>query len=1571
MVVSTAFAAVVVSVDDSSDSDRINRTGVGSIIWRFNVTNQPGSSSDNGVVSLVNISNATGYIVTAVNATGNATDACTIFRTAVNCTGAGFSIPVGSNRLINVTVTMPSGGVSGARSWLVNTSNSTGDSSAQSTVYTAAIDSADIAFDILNELGNTTGARVFVNPYNGSQITFPLAVDHIFNDSDNSAGLVVIESGNISNQQADTFLYNVTSLGYTDVNRTSVSYTNSPSGQSGNGYELAGGLPYGIKVTVQDQLGNTLTGATVNITYFTAPTTPITQSTAAPNATAFNIQYYALPDVAVGSNNFTILVSRSGFLNNATFNNDTSPRFGNTSLAQVTGNSTYALIFVVRVNVSDELLATAQFDNGVGFSINGTASTANQSSGSLYYFSIPTTWTAINLTTAKSGYVNNTVVDMPVNATTQATMQPQLLFRLKITAEDELDSGAVFDNGVTIMLNNTITSASSQSTNSYYFNTTNVSANISVGKLGYINSTNNTLVLINATSQAAVFTGMNFSVRVTDICNELVTSGHCYLIDGTASTVQISGLAIGGAVNTTYSSDGYINATNPNSSTPITITAVKDGFVNISKVVFVNQSAQTRLVFNTTDGTGVATDRANALPFTLRVLSVFDELGTRNFTLNNTATYNQAGTTMVGVDVFEQANNVFYELLVNTNSTYAYVNATGTSVITVNAFLGNLSLVNGTVAVTPTADAQRTIIFNGTGINTTDNAVSAYATGKGLNYTIRINVTDELGIGNSSYMNSGVTFGFNSSGGAPGANTFAAAFLVTADKQSNNVYYFSNASLTNASFFGTNVTIAKNGYINTSSAANFPINASNQSQITLQMPFNFRVQANDELGVALGAIPINYSVNATGGFSQNASDATFAYFALPTPSLVISGTTYVNVSKRGYVDNGTSVFPINTSAQAQATQNMLYTIRVFYACSEQNFTCFNISGIAPLTDGAAVAEVSGLASNYSGGVAFIPASNDTRSTITISARGYTNTSVAASVSATTRNGSVVFNVTNPADALSNVNGSALNFTIRVLSICDQLNYTCFLLNGSTDFVGAAAVNVSGTAASASVNSTRYSSGIAYIPVPGTSAVNLVANSVGFINSTQSTTPTPGGNQVTVNWNSTIYGLNYSVRINVLDELSQSNNMNSGVTVARNFSAGAGTILVENNSVFRSSLNSNVFYANVSTLNTSWNGGANMTVRKDGYINTTSANFPVNSSLQANVTLNMPFSVKVNTGSVTAVTAIVTSGSSTFAAIDGNASSDTNSTADGVIYWALNQSNVVGGVTGGNVLLQLSKANYVDFTFVSMNLNYSSQLTVSPTMVRSNADDTNIPVLNLTSPTAGSNVTTTTPTISFTLIDNDGGAGIDVNSITVNISGFNFTRDCTQYNARNVSCSYTASALTDQANQTIQITAQDNAGNNATTITRAFGVDTLDGVTATLYSSDINATNDNTYGNGWSFTFNITLGSTTTNATGVNATAVRIANWTKIGGPGAATIPTANNTIMNYTISNGTAATYYVSHNYNTTDTIYPLQDLHEQTAAINGTVTIYVKLPPTAVGTYSTTFTFGSWSVALTGGNPT
>ncbi|MBI2547267.1 MAG: hypothetical protein HYW23_02365 [Candidatus Aenigmarchaeota archaeon] len=312
---------------------------------------------------------------------------------------------------------------------------------------------------------------------------------------------------------------------------------------------------------------------------------------------------------------------------------------------------------------------------------------------------------------------------------------------------------------------------------------------------------------------------------------------------------------------------------------------------------------------------------------------------------------------------------------------------------------------------------------------------------------------------------------------------------------------------------------------------------------------------------------------------------------------------------------------------------------------------------------------------------------------------------------------------------------------------------------------------------------------------------------------------------------------------------------------------------------------------------------------------------------------------------------------------------TASTSSDASYYRVYRNNTLLGTS--------STTTYTDYPNAGIFVYNITTVDTTGNLATSNGTATAVtlgelvgPTINITSPQSGVNVTSASPTISFTVLDNDGGSGVAVTTIAVNITGFNATRDCTRNNDLNYTCTFSTSGLTDLANSTITISAKDAFNNAATNATRNFGVNTLNGVTATLNTSDTSAIADNTYANGWSFTFNVTLGSTTTNSTNVNATSVKVGNWTQVGGTG--TIVTVGNTIMNYTDASGTARTAYISDRYNTTDTIYPLQDLDTTTSAINGTVTIYVKLPTsTTPGTYTTTFTFGSYNVSLsTGGNP-
>jgi hypothetical protein len=123
----------------------------------------------------------------------------------------------------------------------------------------------------------------------------------------------------------------------------------------------------------------------------------------------------------------------------------------------------------------------------------------------------------------------------------------------------------------------------------------------------------------------------------------------------------------------------------------------------------------------------------------------------------------------------------------------------------------------------------------------------------------------------------------------------------------------------------------------------------------------------------------------------------------------------------------------------------------------------------------------------------------------------------------------------------------------------------------------------------------------------------------------------------------------------------------------------------------------------------------------------------------------------------------------------------------------------------------------------------------------------------------------------------------------------------------------------------------------------------------LIGSDTTGVADDTYADGWSFTFNISTG------TGGNATRFRMDDWTDSYGN---TIATFNNTKMVYYDNTGTQRTYWVQNTYNETQTIYPLQDL-SAAPGTQGNITVYVKIPVgTVAGSYSTSYGVGLYSVA-------
>lgn len=100
-----------------------------------------------------------------------------------------------------------------------------------------------------------------------------------------------------------------------------------------------------------------------------------------------------------------------------------------------------------------------------------------------------------------------------------------------------------------------------------------------------------------------------------------------------------------------------------------------------------------------------------------------------------------------------------------------------------------------------------------------------------------------------------------------------------------------------------------------------------------------------------------------------------------------------------------------------------------------------------------------------------------------------------------------------------------------------------------------------------------------------------------------------------------------------------------------------------------------------------------------------------------------------------------------------------------------------------------------------------------------------PVITLTSPTNGSYIQNNKPTITFKIVDESGGSGVKSDSIKLKIDGSNVSFTKTSI-TNGYQCSYTPSSVLSDGSHTISISAQDNDGNIATSVSSAFTVDTI-------------------------------------------------------------------------------------------------------------------------------------------------
>lgn len=102
-----------------------------------------------------------------------------------------------------------------------------------------------------------------------------------------------------------------------------------------------------------------------------------------------------------------------------------------------------------------------------------------------------------------------------------------------------------------------------------------------------------------------------------------------------------------------------------------------------------------------------------------------------------------------------------------------------------------------------------------------------------------------------------------------------------------------------------------------------------------------------------------------------------------------------------------------------------------------------------------------------------------------------------------------------------------------------------------------------------------------------------------------------------------------------------------------------------------------------------------------------------------------------------------------------------------------------------------------------------------------------PVITITSPSNGAYVSNNKPPIVFTVVDEAGGSGVNINSLVVTIDGTKVTTGIVSSAITNgYSVTVTPSTSLTDGSHTVRITCSDNDGNAANEKTTTFKVDTV-------------------------------------------------------------------------------------------------------------------------------------------------
>ncbi len=103
-----------------------------------------------------------------------------------------------------------------------------------------------------------------------------------------------------------------------------------------------------------------------------------------------------------------------------------------------------------------------------------------------------------------------------------------------------------------------------------------------------------------------------------------------------------------------------------------------------------------------------------------------------------------------------------------------------------------------------------------------------------------------------------------------------------------------------------------------------------------------------------------------------------------------------------------------------------------------------------------------------------------------------------------------------------------------------------------------------------------------------------------------------------------------------------------------------------------------------------------------------------------------------------------------------------------------------------------------------------------------------PVISIVSPTSGAYVTNNKQLVVFTIVDESGGSGVDLNTLAVTLDGVAVAADTLAITAiaNGYSVTYTPAAAMGDGEHTVAVNCSDNDGNAAAAKSTAFTVDTV-------------------------------------------------------------------------------------------------------------------------------------------------